>query len=55
MRLSAHGSVATQSLIQHLFLIFKGASQLAKNAHILTCMLRFFATLRLALSANPQF
>jgi hypothetical protein len=34
MRLSAHGGVATHSLIQHRFLFFKGASGAVQNAHI---------------------
>ncbi len=54
MRLSAHGGVALHSWIQHRFYNIKVHRGLAQNAHILTCMLRVWATPRLAMNPYPH-
>ena len=56
MRLSAHGSVAPRKRdYTSIFMKINACIKPAQNAHILACMLRFFAVPRLAMNPDPHF
>jgi hypothetical protein len=56
MRLSAHGGVAPRKRdYTSIFMKINACIKPAQNAHILACMLRFFAVSRLAMNPDPHF